>query len=173
MLSMSFMVKQEQYEFSKPLRCLVKPKVTMENFEPKILAFCCKYCAYAAADLSGSMRLQYPPNIRIIQTPCTGRLEVQFLMKAFEKGADGVLVAGCLEGGCHFIDGNLFAKKRVNSTRAMLDELGLEKERLRMVNVSASMARPLTEIIIDMVDTVKKLGPSPLRSQKAALNPEP
>ncbi len=134
----------------------------MESFEPKIVAFCCNYCAYAAADLSGSMRLQYPPNIRIIKTPCTGRLEVQFFMKAFEKGADGVLVAGCLEGGCHFIDGNLFAKKRVNTTRDMLEELGLEKERLRMVNISASMARPFTDIVNDMVATIKKLGPSPL-----------
>ena len=137
----------------------------MEKFEPKILAFCCNYCAYAAADLSGSMRLQYPPNIRIIKTPCTGRLEVQFLLKAFEKGADGVLVAGCLEGGCHFIDGNLFAKKRVNSTCDMLAEFGLEKERLKMVNVSASMARPFTEIVHEMVDTIKKLGPSPLALQ--------
>ena len=139
----------------------------MESFEPKIVAFCCNYCAYAAADLSGSMRLQYPPNIRIIKTPCTGRLEVQFFMKAFEKGADGVLVAGCLEGGCHFIDGNLFAKKRVNTTRDMLAELGLEKERLRMVNISASMARPFTDIVNEMVETIKKLGPSPLSLQNA------
>jgi coenzyme F420-reducing hydrogenase delta subunit len=131
-------------------------------FEPRIVAFCCNYCAYAAADLSGSMRIQYPPNVRIIKTPCTGRLEVQFLMRAFEKGADGVLVAGCLEGGCHFIEGNLFAKKRVNYTRNMLTELGLEEERLRMVNVSASMGRPFTELITDMVETVRKLGPSPL-----------
>ena len=137
-------------------------------FEPKILAFCCNYCAYAAADLSGSMRLQYPPNVRIIKTPCTGRLEVQFLMKAFEKGADGVLVAGCLEGGCHFTDGNYFAKRRVNSTRELMAELGLEKERLRMVNVSASMARPFTDIVKDMVETVRQLGPSPLSQRQAS-----
>ena len=131
-------------------------------FEPKILAFCCNYCAYAAADLSGSMRLQYPPNVRIIKTPCTGRLEVQFLMKAFEKGADGVLVAGCLEGGCHFTDGNYFAKRRVNYTQELMAEFGLEKERLRMVNVSASMARPFTDIVKEMVETARQLGPSPL-----------
>jgi len=133
------------------------------TFEPKILAFCCNYCAYAAADLSGSMRLQYPPNVRIIKTPCTGRLEVQFLMKAFEKGADGVLVAGCLEGGCHFTDGNYYAKRRVNYTRELMAELGLEKERLRMVNVSASMARPFVDIVNDLVETVRQLGPSPLK----------
>jgi F420-non-reducing hydrogenase iron-sulfur subunit len=131
-------------------------------FEPKIIAFCCHYCAYASADLMGSMRIQYPPNVRIIRTPCTGRLEVEYYLKALENGADGVLVAGCLEGGCHFIDGNLFAKRRVEYTRKMLGEIGLEEDRLRMVNVSASMARPLSELIIDMVETIRKLGPNPL-----------
>jgi F420-non-reducing hydrogenase iron-sulfur subunit len=132
------------------------------KFEPRIVAFCCHYCAYSSADLAGSTRIQYPPNVRIIRTPCTGRLETEYYMKAFEKGADGVLVAGCLEGGCHFIEGNLCAKRRVNYVREMLAEIGLEKERLRMVNVSAAMARPLADNIIDMVDTIRKLGPSPL-----------
>lgn len=135
-------------------------------FEPKIMVFCCHYCAYASADLAGSMRLQYPSGVRIIRTPCTGRLEVEYYMKAFENGADGVLVAGCLEGGCHFIDGNLFAKKRVNAARTIIEESGLDIERLRMVNVSAAMAKPLVEIIFDMVDTVKKLGPSPIKNSK-------
>jgi len=134
-----------------------------ETFEPKIVAFCCHYCAYASADLAGSMRLQYPTGVRIIRTPCTGRLEVEYYMKAFENGADGVLVAGCLEGGCHFIDGNLFAKKRVNTTRIILEESGIEKERLRMVNISAAMAKNLVEVIFEMVETVKKLGPNPIR----------
>ncbi|HON90332.1 MAG TPA: hydrogenase iron-sulfur subunit [Sedimentisphaerales bacterium] len=133
-----------------------------DEFEPKILAFCCHYCAYAAADLAGTMRIQYPPNVRIVRTPCTGRLETEYFLKAFENGADGVLVAGCLEGGCHFTNGNLYARKRVDSMRQMLEEMGLEKERLRMVNVSASMARPLADLILDMVETVRKLGPSPL-----------
>ena len=131
-------------------------------FEPRILAFCCHYCAYAAADLAGSMRLQYPTGVRIIRTPCTGRLEVDFYLKAFENGADGVLIAGCLEGGCHFIDGNLFAKKRVNATRLLLEESGIEGARLRMVNISAAMAKNLVEVIHDMAETVKKLGPSPI-----------
>lgn len=132
-------------------------------FEPMIVAFCCHYCAYASADLAGSMRIQYPPNVRIIRTPCTGRLETEYFLKAFENGADGVLVAGCLEGGCHFIEGNLCAKRRVAYTRDMLAEIGLEKERLCMVNISAAMARPLADTIIDMVEAVRKLGPSPLR----------
>ena len=91
------------------------------------------------------MRLQYPPGVRIISTPCTGRLEVEYYMRALENGADGVLIAGCLEGGCHFIDGNLFAKKRVNAIRDMLVECGIEKERLRMVNISAAVAENLVD----------------------------
>lgn len=136
-----------------------------KTFEPKIIAFCCHYCAYASADLVGSMRIQYPPNISIIRSPCTGRLEVEYYFKALENGADGVLVAGCLEGGCHFIDGNLYAKKRVERVRRMLNEIGLEDDRLRMVNVSASMARPLADHINEMVETVRKLGPNPLSSK--------
>jgi len=134
----------------------------MDNFEPKILAFCCHYCAYASADLAGSMRIEYPPNIRIVRTPCTGRLETAYFLKALEQGADGVLIAGCLEGGCHFIEGNLLAKRRVHYACEMLREIGLDKERLRMVNVSAAMAKPLSEVIIDMVETIRRLGPSPL-----------
>ena len=132
-------------------------------FEPKIIAFCCHFCAYASADLAGSMRLQYPSGVRIIRTPCTGRLEVEFYMRAFENGADGVLVAGCLEGGCHFIDGNLFARKRVDSIRNILEESGIEKDRLRMVNISAAMATNLVEAINEMVCTIKKIGPNPIR----------
>src|SRR5512137_1667078 len=132
------------------------------GFEPRVLAFCCHYCAYAAADLAGTMRIQYPPNVRIVRTPCTGRLETEFLIKAFETGADGVLVAGCLEGGCHYTSGNLYAKRRVQYVRDLLEEIGLEKERLRMVNISAAMARPLSDAITDMVETVRKLGPSPV-----------
>jgi len=141
-----------------------------KNFEPKIVAFFCHYCAYAAADLAGSMRLQYPPNVRIIRTPCTGRLEVEYYMRAFENGADGVLVAGCLEGGCHFIDGNLFAKKRVNATRNILEECGIEKERLRMVNNSAAGGTTLVNTINEMVDTIKKLGPNPIKLKKSKSN---
>ncbi len=140
-----------------------------EVFEPKILAFCCHYCAYSSADLAGVMRIQYPPNVRIIRTPCTGRLETEYFMKALEQGADGVLVAGCLEGGCHFVEGNLCAKRRVNYTRDLLEEIGIEKERLRMVNISAAMARPLADIITDMVETIRKLGPSPLRNAEGRM----
>ncbi len=137
--------------------------MNIEKYEPTIVAFCCHYCAYAAADLAGSSRLQYPPNVRIIRTPCTGRLEVDYFMKAFENGADGVLVAGCEEGSCHFKEGNLLAKRRVNYTRDLLSEAGLEAERLRMVNVSAASSQKFAEIVRDMVETVRKLGPARLK----------
>jgi len=134
------------------------------NSEPKIVAFCCHYCAYAAADLAGSGRLQYPPNIRIVRSPCTGRLEINFFMKALEAGADGVLVAGCEEGSCHFKEGNYLAKGRVNTARQLLKEAGLEPERLRMVNVSAAGSQKFAGYVREMVETVRKLGPSPVRT---------
>jgi F420-non-reducing hydrogenase iron-sulfur subunit len=137
------------------------------HFEPKIVAFCCHYCAYAAADLAGSARIQYPPNIRIIRTPCTGRLEIDFFMKAFEAGVDGVLVAGCEEGSCHFMEGNYLAKRRVNTTKQLLEEAGVEPERLRMVNVSAASSQKFVEYVSDMVETIAKLGPIPHKQTTA------
>jgi F420-non-reducing hydrogenase iron-sulfur subunit len=140
--------------------------MSLKSFEPVIIAFCCHYCAYSAADLAGSARLQYPANIRIIRTPCTGRIEVDFFLKAFERGADGVIVAGCEEGSCHFKEGNLIAKRRVNSTRNLLAEIGLDKERLRMVNIGAADARKFANTIKEMVETVRKLGPAPAKNDK-------
>jgi F420-non-reducing hydrogenase iron-sulfur subunit len=112
------------------------------------------------------MRLQYPTNIRIIRTPCTGKLEVEYFMRAFEKGADGVLVAGCEEGSCHFIEGNLMAKRRVNYTREILSEAGFEQQRLRMVNIGAADARLFADIVKDMIETVRNLGPNPMAQSR-------
>jgi F420-non-reducing hydrogenase iron-sulfur subunit len=137
-----------------------------KKFEPTIVAFCCHYCAYSAADLAGSMRLQYPSNIRIIRTPCTGRLDVELFLRAFEDGADGVIVAGCEEGSCHFKEGNLIAKRRVNYTRQLMEESGLEMDRLRMVNVSAANAPLFSKVVHEMVETVLKLGPSRLNKSR-------
>ena len=136
------------------------------GWEPDILAFCCNYCAYAAADLAGSKRMQYPTNVRIIHTPCTGKIEMEHIMDAFEKGIDGILVAGCLEGGCHFIEGNLRARKRTDQIRAMLDEIGIGSQRLKMVNLSAAMAPAFVQRVEEIVETVRALGPSPLRSSR-------
>ena len=107
--------------------------------------------------------------VRIIRTPCTGRLEIDFFLKAFESGADGVLVAGCEEGSCHFRDGNLLAKRRVAHARKILAEAGLEAERLRMVNIGAADARPFAEIVRDMVETVEKLGPASQKHSETGL----
>jgi coenzyme F420-reducing hydrogenase delta subunit len=133
-------------------------------WQPQIIAFCCNYCAYAAADLAGARRMQYPPNVRIVHSPCTGKIEMEHILDAFEKGIDGVLVAGCLEGGCHFLEGNLRAKRRIEKVRQVLDEIGVGGERLRMVNLSAAMAPTFVERVREMVETVTRLGPNPLRA---------
>src|SRR5574340_58487 len=108
------------------------------NGEAQIIAFCCHYCAFTAADLAGTMRQQYPPNIRIVRLPCTGRLEVNMILQAFVDGADGVLVAGCEPGGCHFIKGNLRARKRVDYTRKLLAEAGVNPDCLEMHYIAAA-----------------------------------
>lgn len=118
------------------------------------------------------MRLQYPTNIRIIRTPCTGKLESEYFMRAFENGADGVLVAGCEEGNCHFLEGNFLAKKRVQYTRQILSEAGFEMDRLRMVNIGAADAQPFVAHIKDMIATVRKLGPNPLQTNHASTKQE-
>ena len=139
----------------------------MMNGEPRILALCCHYCAYAAADLAGSMRLQYPPNVRVLRLPCTGKVDIGYIMHAFEQGIDGVIVAGCLEGGCHFQEGNLRAKNRVALAKQVLAEAGLEAERLEMFNLSSAEGQTFAEIVEMMTKRLKELGPSPLRKQGA------
>ena len=136
--------------------------MTTDSFEPQIVAFCCKYCAYAAADLAGSMRLSYPPNVKVIQLPCTGRVDILHLLKAVEDGADGVYVAGCLEGECHFLKGNLRARKKVNYVKKTLEELGIEPERIEMFNLSSAMGPRFAEIASEMTQRIKGLGPSPV-----------
>jgi len=134
--------------------------------EPLMLAFCCHFCAYAAADLAGSMRLQYPSNVRVLRLPCTGKLEVNYILTAFERGIDGVIVAGCLEGGCHFLEGNLRARKRVERAKQILSEIGLDPERVEMFNLSSAEGSRFAEIVTTMSQRLAKLGPSPLRSDR-------
>ena len=130
-----------------------------DNFKPRIIAFCCTFCAYSAADLAGSMRLQYSPFVRIVKLPCTGKMDPLFVLKAFEKGADGVFVAGCLEGECHFVNGNINAKKRVDYTKLLLADTGVNPDRLEMYNLSASMGRRFAEICDEMTRKIFSLGP--------------
>ena len=138
----------------------------MSNFEPKIVAYCCDFCAFAAADLAGAMRLQYSPNVRIIRLPCTGKVDAIVLMKAFEEGADGVFVAGCLEGQCHYLEGNLRAKKRVAYVKKLLGETGIEPQRVEMYNLSSAMGARFAEIVEEMTERIKKLGPVYTNGQK-------
>jgi coenzyme F420-reducing hydrogenase delta subunit len=115
--------------------------------------------------MAGSMRLQYPGNVRVLRLPCTGKLEVNYLLAAFERGVDGVIVAGCLEGGCHFLEGNLRARRRVARARQFLAEIGLEPERLEMFNLSSAEGPRFAEIVTTMVARIKRLGRSPLRPE--------
>jgi coenzyme F420-reducing hydrogenase delta subunit len=138
----------------------------MEPFEPVIVAFCCHYCAYTAADMAGSQRLCYPPNVKIIRVPCTGKVDTIHLLKAFEKGADGVYVAGCLEGDCHFKNGNRKAAKRVEQARTLLEGIGIEGERLAMITMSAGMGERFAEMARQITEKIRSLGPNPIRIAK-------
>jgi len=138
----------------------------MNNFEPLIAVFSCHYCSYAAADLAGSSRIQYPPNSRIIKVPCTGRVSPNHILRALESGADAVYVAGCLEGTCHFISGNYKAKKRVQYVKDLLSEINLEPERVQMHFMSAAEGAKFANVTEQMTETIRQLGPSPLRKSK-------
>ena len=136
-----------------------------EDFEPQIVALCCYYCAYAAADLAGSSRIQYPTNIKVVLFPCTGKVDELYILRTFEAGADGVYVAGCLEGNCHFLTGNIRAKKRVQYAKNLLDEVGIGGERLEMYNLSSAEGQRFAEIAKEMTEKIKTLGPSPLNQK--------
>lgn len=114
------------------------------------------------------MRLDYPPNVKIIKVPCTGRVDVIHILKALEDGADGVMVAGCMEGDCHYQSGNLRAKKRVTYVQQILDQIGLGAERVAMYNLSAGMGVRFAEIAREITEKVKELGPNPIRSAREA-----
>jgi coenzyme F420-reducing hydrogenase delta subunit len=136
----------------------------MENFKPVIVAFCCHYCAYTAADMAGSMRLPYPPNVKIIRVPCSGKVGAIHIMRALQKGADGVYVAGCLEGDCHFKDGNVKAGNRVRYVKKLLEEIGIGGERVDMITMSAGMGERFAQTAIDFTEKIRKLGPNPVKT---------
>lgn len=132
------------------------------GFTPQIVAFCCRFCAYAAADLAGGLRLQYPATIKVIELPCTGKLDALHVLRAFEDGADGVMIAGCMPGDCHFMMGNVQAKRRVEYIGELLTQIGLEQERLRFYNMSSAMGNRFAEAATEMDAAIRELGPSPL-----------
>ncbi|MEW6070066.1 MAG: hydrogenase iron-sulfur subunit [Candidatus Thermoplasmatota archaeon] len=130
-----------------------------KEFEPKIIAFLCNWCSYAGADLAGVSRMQYPPNVRPIRVMCSGRVNPLYVLRCFQNGIDGVLVAGCHPGECHYQQGNLYAKRRLALTRKLLEFVGIEPDRLFAAWVSASEGKKFTEVIEKMVSKLKELGP--------------
>ncbi len=127
----------------------------MNDFEPKVIVFCCNWCSYAGADLAGTSRLKIKPNFRVIRTMCSGRVEPSFIFHAFAKGADGVMIAGCHPGDCHYSSGNY---------KAMLPQLGIESDRLRLEWISASEGVKFRSTVNEFIDEVTELGPIALNS---------
>ena len=134
--------------------------MTME-YEPKLVGFLCNWCSYAGADLAGVSRFQYPPNLRIIRVMCSGRVHPAHILEAFRDGADGVLVAGChTPTDCHYISGNFKAQRRVAMVKRLMEQLGIEPERLRLEWISAAEGDKFAKTIRDMTEDLKRLGPS-------------
>jgi F420-non-reducing hydrogenase iron-sulfur subunit len=135
------------------------PEETKKEFEPKIVAFFCNWCTYLAADLAGTARMKHAPNARVIRVMCSGRVDPQFVMEAFAKGADGVLIGGCHPGDCHYQEGNYKAMRRYVLLKRMLTDMGIEEDRFRLEWISASEADRLKFVVDDMVTKLTALGP--------------
>ncbi|OQX88684.1 MAG: hypothetical protein B6D65_05565 [candidate division Zixibacteria bacterium 4484_93] len=131
-----------------------------EEFNPKILAFLCNWCSYAGADLAGTSRIQYPPNIRVLRVPCSGRVNPQFLFKAIQVGADGVLVSGCHPGDCHYLTGNYFARRKFLIAKNLLELIGIDPGRVQFSWVSAAEGGKFAEVVKKVTDKVRTLGPN-------------
>jgi F420-non-reducing hydrogenase iron-sulfur subunit len=134
----------------------------MDDFEPRIVAFLCNWCAYTGADLAGTSRLQYPPNVRSIRVMCTGGVDPIYVIKALLEGADGVLIGGCHPGDCHYQSGNLKARRRMAILRSILEQLGLDPDRVWLRWISASEGKLFADTIGEMVQALKEKGPNPM-----------
>ncbi len=130
-----------------------------QDFEPVIVGFLCNWCSYTGADLAGTSRSRYPPNLRIIRVMCSGRVEPAFVLKALREGADGVLVAGCHPGDCHYQEGNYKTMRRMALLGPLLDQFGIERARVRLEWISASEAGRFVEVVKEMTSRIKALGP--------------
>jgi len=135
--------------------------VSNNGFEPRIVAFMCNWCTYAAADTAGISRMRQPPNVDVVRVMCTGRVDPAFILKAFALGADGVLVSGCHPGQCHYEKGNLNARRRVMALKPFLEAVGIGQDRLRLEWIAASEAPKVGEVVAEFTETIKRLGPSP------------
>lgn len=135
-------------------------QATVSEFEPLIIGFCCNWCSYAGADLAGTSRYEYPPNIRLIRVMCTQMIPPWLVVDALTKGADGVLITGCHIGDCHYVDGNLKAQRRVEALGVMLQDMGLEPERLKLEWVSAGEGEKFARVVREFTEDIRKLGPN-------------
>jgi F420-non-reducing hydrogenase iron-sulfur subunit len=138
----------------------------MKEFEPSIVGFLCNWCSYAGADLAGTSRMKYPTNVKSIRVMCSGRVDPVFILEALTKGADGVLVAGCHPGDCHYQSGNYKTNRRIKLLKKLLIDMGIEQERVRFEYISASEGQKFASVVTDFVSELKKLGPSPLKKEK-------
>jgi F420-non-reducing hydrogenase iron-sulfur subunit len=129
------------------------------SFEPKIIAYVCNWCTYLGADLAGTNRLEYPPNVRVLRLPCTGRIDFNLIVKAFEMGADAVLVSGCHPGDCHYTAGNYHARRRWMLFRSLLETLGIETERVEFTWISAAEGKKFQQVITEITEKTRALGP--------------
>jgi F420-non-reducing hydrogenase iron-sulfur subunit len=144
----------------------IEVKKTMsKDFEPNIIGFLCNWCSYAGADLAGTSRIKYPANIKSIRVMCSGRVDPVFILEALKKGADGVLVAGCHPGDCHYQSGNYKTNRRIKLLKKLLSDLGVEQDRVRFEYISASEGQKFAQVVTDFVDILKKLGPNPLNQK--------
>jgi coenzyme F420-reducing hydrogenase delta subunit len=139
---------------------LADEKRTDDTWEPKIVAFLCNWCSYAGADLAGVSRFQYPTNLRVIRVPCSGRVDPMYIVKALQEGVDGVLVSGCHPGDCHYISGNLVARRKFALLKNFLEYLGIEPGRVQFSWVSASEGNRFAELVTKVVEDVRQLGPA-------------
>ncbi len=133
------------------------------NPDPKIIAFLCNWCSYTGADLAGTSRMKYAPNIRVIRIMCSGRVDPTFVLTSFREGADGVLICGCHPGDCHYHEGNYKCLRRYHLLQKYLKQMGIEEERLRLEWISASEGREFAELVNDFTQTLKELDPSPIK----------
>ena len=138
-----------------------------KEFEPNIIGFLCNWCSYAGADLAGTSRMKYPPNIKSIRVMCSGRVDPVFVLEALRKGADGVLIGGCHPGDCHYQSGNYKANRRMKLLKKLLEELAVDPGRVRFEYISASEGAKFASVVTEFVDQLKKIGPNPLKEVKA------
>jgi len=131
----------------------------LSSFEPKIVGFLCKWCSYAGADLAGTNRLKYPSNVSSIRVNCSGRIDPTLVMKALALGADGVLIAGCHPGDCHYTNGNIKTLRRFKLLQKMLDQFGIERERVRLEWISAAEGERYAQVVRSMTEQIRSLGP--------------